>query len=85
MGLDINAAKLAFGDILINKTLHSQQIRFIDTIINFFVVNGGIDPAMLFEPPFTDIDSNGIAGLFDDETQIKLIQLIEKVNDNAVA
>lgn len=85
IGLDANAAKLAFGEILKNKTLNSQQIRFIDTIINFFVVNGSIDPAMLFEPPFTDINSNGIAGLFDDETQVKLIQLIEKVNDNAVA
>ena len=40
---------------------------------------------MLFEPPFTDINSNGIVGLFDDETQIQLIQLIEKVNENAVA
>ena len=85
MGLDANAAKLAFGEVLINKTLNSQQIRFIDTIINFFVVNGTIDPTMLFEPPFTDINSNGIAGLFDDETQIQLIQLIDRVNENAVA
>ena len=85
MGLDANAAKLAFGEVLINKTLNSQQIRFIDTIINFFTVNGSIDPALLFEPPFTDINSNGIAGLFDDETQVKIIQLIEKVNENAVA
>ena len=85
MGLDTNAAKLAFGEVLINKTLNSQQIRFIDTIINFFTVNGSIDPALLFEPPFTDINSNGIAGLFDDETQVKIIQLIEKVNENAVA
>ncbi len=85
VGLDSNAAKLAFGEVLINKTLNSQQIRFIDTIINFFTVNGCIDPALLFEPPFTDINSNGIAGLFDDETQVKIIQLIEKVNENAVA
>lgn len=85
VGIDANAAKLAFGEVLTNKTLNSQQIRFIDTIINFFVVNGTIDPAMLFEPPFTDINSNGIAGLFDDETQIQLIQLIDRVNENAVA
>jgi len=85
MGLDANAAKLAFGEVLINKTLNSQQIRFIDTIINFFTVNGSIEPALLFEPPFTDINSSGIAGLFDDETQVKIVQLIEKVNENAVA
>jgi type I restriction enzyme R subunit len=85
VGLDANAAKLAFGEVLANKTLNSQQIRFIDTIINFFTVNGSIEPALLFEPPFTDINSSGIAGLFDDETQIKIIQLIQKVNENAVA
>jgi len=85
VGLDANAAKLAFGEVLINKTMNSQQIRFIDTIINFFTVNGSIDPSLLFEPPFTEIDSNGICGLFDEDTQVKIIQLIEKVNENAVA
>ncbi|RYG17704.1 MAG: hypothetical protein EOO07_10525 [Chitinophagaceae bacterium] len=38
LGLDINAAKLAFGEILSQQTLNSQQIRFMDTLINFFSV-----------------------------------------------
>ena len=83
VGLDANAAKQAFGEVLINKTLNSQQIRFIYTIINFFTVNGCIDPGLLFEPPFTDIDSNGITGLFDEDIQVKIIQLIERINHNA--
>lgn len=82
LGMDINAAKLAFGEILSNQTLNSTQIKFIDTIINFFSVNGTIEPSKLFEPPFTEIDVRGI-GIFDSDTTIKIISLIEGINLNA--
>ncbi len=36
LGLDINSAKQAFGAVISNKTLNASQIRFLDTIINFF-------------------------------------------------
>ena len=85
VGLDTNAAKQAFGEILINQTLNSQQIRFMDTIINFLTVKGMIDPAMLFEPPFTDINSNGIMGIFDQATSTRIVELIEQINHNAEA
>jgi len=83
VGLETAAAKQAFGEILSNQNLTAQQIRFMDTIINFLSVKGIIDPAMLFEPPFTDINSAGVMGLFDEATSGKIIQLIEKINLNA--
>jgi type I restriction enzyme R subunit len=83
VGLDANAAKLAFGEILGGQTLNSQQIRFMDTIINFFTVKGVIEPAMLFEPPFTDINTSGIMGVFDEITSSRIISLIEGVNHTA--
>ena len=85
VGLDVNAAKLAFGSVLNNNTLNSQQIRFVDTIINFFTVKGIIEPEMLFESPFTDINSRGIEGLFDKDTSAKIISLIDEINHNAEA
>jgi type I restriction enzyme R subunit len=85
IGLDINAAKKAFAELLSLQSLNSQQIRFIDTIINFLTVKGTVDPAMLFESPFTDVSSDGISGLFDDELATKIISLLERVNENAVA
>ncbi len=85
VGLDANAAKLAFGKILGGQTLNSQQIRFMDTIINFFTVKGVIEPAMLFEPPFTDINTSGIMGVFDEATSTKIISLIEEINHTAEA
>jgi type I restriction enzyme R subunit len=80
VGLEINAAKEAFGEILQGQNLNSQQIRFMDTIINFFSVKGIIDPEMLFEPPFTDINTSGVMGVFDEEGTRKVISIIEKVN-----
>lgn len=83
LGLDINAAKLAFGEILSQQTLNSQQIRFMDTLINFFSVKGIIEAEMLFNPPFTDINTSGIMGVFDSETATKIISLIDQINHNA--
>lgn len=85
VGLDANAAKLAFGSILSSQTPNSQQIRFMDTIINFFTVKGVIEPDMLFEPPFTDINTSGIMGVFDEATSTRIIELIREINANAVA
>jgi type I restriction enzyme R subunit len=84
LGLDVNAAKLVFGEILSEQTLNSQQIRFIDTLINFFSVKGIIDTEMLFNPPFTDIDTSGIMGVFDDDMANKIIKLIDQINHNAI-
>lgn len=83
IGLDVQAAKLAFGEILNNQTLNTQQIRFMDAIINFLNVKGIIEPSMLFEAPFTDINSNGIGGLFDDIAATRIISLLEKISHNA--
>jgi type I restriction enzyme R subunit len=80
VGLDANAAKLAFGEILSGQTLNSQQIRFMDTIINFLTVKGLIEPSMLFESPFSDINTIGV---FDDAISRKIISLIASINDTA--
>lgn len=85
VGLEVQAAKMAFAEILNQQTLNAQQIRFMDTIINFLNVKGIIEPSMLFESPFTDINSNGVAGLFEDTMASKIIGLIENINCNAEA
>jgi len=82
IGMDINAAKQAFGEILNNQTLNSVQIRFINKIIDFLAVNGIIEPDRLFEPPFTEVSSDGI-GIFDKGTSARIIELVERVNRNA--
>jgi type I restriction enzyme R subunit len=81
VGLDTNTAKQAFGELLSEKNLNSNQIRFIDMIINYFSVKGFVEPDQLFEPPFTDIDSSGIMGVFDEITSKNIISLVTQINE----
>jgi hypothetical protein len=45
--------------------------------------NGAIDLSILFEPPFTDVNDQGLLGVFDEAACTRIIQLIEMVNGNA--
>ena len=39
---------------------------------------------MLFEQPFTNLDDNGIVGMFKDESKVKsIVRIIDKINENA--
>jgi len=40
---------------------------------------------MLFEAPFTDINTNGVAGLFEEKVASKIISLIEIINNHSEA
>ncbi|NTS42741.1 DEAD/DEAH box helicase family protein [Flavisolibacter sp. BT320] len=85
VGLDVQAAKNAFGQFVNSPSLNPQQIRFLDTIINYLSVNGTIEPAALFEPPFTEIASNGLIDVFNQDDAAQIVSLVEHVNKNAVA
>ena len=43
-----------------------------------------IDKKMLFKPPFTDVNNQGITGIFDDADVVKIVNLIDKINTNAL-
>lgn len=84
LGLDVNAAQEAFSKFLQKGNLTADQQKFIQSIIDHFVYNGVIDPKLLYESPFTDINSDGLAGIFPEEAR-ELIETIRQINNNAVA
>jgi len=84
LGLDSNAAQDAFSDFLKAGNLNSDQITFIQTIIQFLTKNGTIEPSQLFETPFTDRNQNGLIGIFDDSQATKIISIVERINENAL-
>lgn len=85
VGLDVNAAKTAFGEFLNAGNLSANQIQFVDMIIDFISTNGVIDSSMLFDVPFTRFHTEGIAGIFDDQDTERIISILEEINQNAVA
>jgi len=56
VGLDRQAAKNAFNDFLASRTLSSNQIEFLNQIIDHLTEKGQMDSSLLYESPFTDFD-----------------------------
>jgi type I restriction enzyme, R subunit len=80
VGLDREAASEAFGEFLHGTTYSATQIRFIDQVISYLTQNGTMDPGLLYEPPFTDMHTEGLDGVFGDVGATKIIHLLEEIN-----
>ncbi|MGL5958085.1 MAG: type I restriction-modification enzyme R subunit C-terminal domain-containing protein, partial [Phocaeicola sp.] len=85
VGLDSRAANDAFSAFLQAGNLSANQNQFMATIIKFLTTDGMIDPGMLFEDPFTRIDSGGVFGVFGEEKASEIIYIIKQINQNAAA
>jgi len=85
VGLDRNAAKEAFGQFLDANRFSSQQIRFVEMIIERLTQRGIMDPAQLYEPPFTTVHHLGVDGAFGDADAQKLVDALNEVKQRAIA
>ena len=85
VGLDMNAAKEAFSEYLINTSLDSRQIYFVNQIVEYIVHNGMMkDFTVLQEPPFTDRGS--VVEIFTDlNVWMGIRKVIDTINVNAAA
>ncbi|MDX2272650.1 MAG: DEAD/DEAH box helicase family protein [Cyanobacteriota bacterium] len=85
LGLDREAAKQALSTFMNGKNLNANQIEFIDLIIEHLTEQGVIDPRRLYESPFTDLDDQGVSGLFLPAEVKQLVQILQEVRSKAAA
>jgi type I restriction enzyme R subunit len=85
VGLDRNAAKDAFGRFLDGARYSSQQIRFVEMIIERLTHRGLMDPGQLYEPPFTGVHHEGLDGAFHDTDAESIVEIINEINERAAA
>lgn len=83
VGLEAAAAKAAFADFLNRGKLTADQMSFINNIIDFLANNGVIEKQRLVQPPFSDLHHLGIFGLFDEQEQVQIVNIIDRINRNA--
>ncbi|WP_083260439.1 DEAD/DEAH box helicase family protein (plasmid) [Cyanobacterium sp. IPPAS B-1200] len=81
VGLDRNTAKQAFSKYLESNNLTANQIRFIDQIINWLTKYGVMNPSLLYGAPFTDIHTEGLDGVFNDEDADNIIDIVSSFNE----
>jgi type I restriction enzyme, R subunit len=62
VGLDRTAAQAAFSQFLNDRSLTSQQIRFVEMVIDQLTARGVMDASALYEPPFTNLHAGGPVG-----------------------
>jgi type I restriction enzyme, R subunit len=85
VGLDRGAAKEAFGAFVADKAMSANQIEFVNLIVNHLTEHGVMEPARLYESPFTDLTPRGPDGLFDSKQIDNLIQTLDSIRASAVA
>jgi len=84
VGLDREAAKAAFGAFMGERRLSANQIEFLNMVIDYLTDRGQMEPRLLYESPFTDLDPMGVAGLFGDDAG-KVIDILAEVKRRAAA
>ena len=85
VGLDRNAAKELFAEFLIEGTHTLTQIQFINEIINELTSRGVMDPARLYDPPFTDLAPTGPEGLFSESDVNRICDLLDVIRQRTQA
>lgn len=85
VGLERDAAKGAFAQFIAGKTLSANQLEFVNLIIDHLTERGAMDPRLLYESPFTDIDPMGIGGVFSERDVEEVVSILDAVRKRAAA
>lgn len=84
VGLERAAAVEAFARFLDGSTFTTDQIRFINLIVDELTANGVMQPGRLFESPFTDHAPTGPDFVFPGADVEVIVQTLRQIRANAI-
>ena len=85
VGLDREAAKQAFSQFVVGTTATANQLEFVALIVQYLTENGVMDPARLYESPFTDISQRGPEALFLPAKVTDMVRVLDEIRERATA
>ena len=83
VGLDREAAAEAFGNYLDGTGFTVDQIRFVNLIVDELTANGIVEPARLYESPYTDHAPTGPDDVFGEADVDNIVAILNTVRANA--
>ncbi len=85
VGLEREAAMQVFSDFINASTATSDQIEFVELIIQELTQNGVMEVDRLYETPYVDINSSGPEGIFKPGELNRLAEMLELIQARAAA
>lgn len=87
IGMDRTAAQQAFSQFLSDRSLTSEQIRFIEMIIDQLTARGVMTAHALYEPPFSHLHAGGPDELFAGNEKVVdgLFAALDSIQDQIFA
>ncbi|MEI2672383.1 MAG: type I restriction-modification enzyme R subunit C-terminal domain-containing protein [Marmoricola sp.] len=84
VGLDRAAAIEAFETYLDGTKFSADQVRFVNLIIDELTRNGVMEPARLFESPYTDHAPTGPDYFFPDADVEVIVKTLHQIKQTAL-
>ncbi len=85
IGMEAAVVQSLFAEFLSNQNLNANQIQFVQLIIRHLTEKGVMEAQRLYESPFTDLNDQGISGLFDQDTVQHIVAVLDSVRGRAAA
>ena len=85
VGLDRAAAKRVFAKFLDNKRYSRNQITFVNLVIDYLTQHGTINPARIYDSPFTNVAPEGPENIFTKPDLDEFFEIVQQIHDVAVA
>ncbi|MDL5037808.1 DEAD/DEAH box helicase family protein [Comamonas sp. Y6] len=79
VGMDRAEAQKAFARFLDANRYSSQQIRFVEMIIERLTAHGEVTVGQLYDPPFTAIHQEGLDGAFNQQDADALAETVNEM------
>lgn len=85
VGMDRGAAKDALAGFIEGRTLTANQLEFVNLVVDHLTEHGVVQPARLYESPFTDLTPQGPDALFRPKELDELVRALDAVRATAQA